>query len=177
MNDKSCKGYTIRPASPDDAGAVLAIYAPYVTDTCISFETEVPAFDAFRQRMCGIMAGSPYYVCECGGVVVGFAYASKYSERRAYRYSADLTVYVAPGHHGRGVGRLLYERLIADLRERGIYTVYACVTAENTASLKFHTALGFTECGRFHNIGYKHGRWLDVVWLEKPIREYDTPLR
>ncbi|HOA84999.1 MAG TPA: N-acetyltransferase family protein [Bacillota bacterium] len=173
MRDKAC--YTIRPASPDDAGAVLAIYAPFVTDTCISFETEVPALDAFRQRMRGIMAEYPYYVCEYEGKIVGYAYASKYSERRAYRYSADLTIYISPEHHGRGVGRLLYERLCADLRERGIYTVYACVTAENTTSLKFHTALGFVECGRFHNIGYKHGRWLDVVWLEKPVREYDTP--
>jgi phosphinothricin acetyltransferase len=167
--------YDIRPASLSDAGAILRIYAPYITETCISFETEVPSLDTFRERMRGIMSEYPYYVCEHEGKIVGYAYASKYAERRAYRFSADLSVYIAKEYHGLGIGKRLYEVLIAELYRRGIYTVYACITAENTDSIKFHSALGFYEVGRFHNIGYKHGRWHDVVWLEKSLREYDNP--
>ncbi len=167
--------YDIRPALLSDAREILKIYAPYITDTCISFETEVPSPDSFCERMRGIMAEYPYYVCLHEGNIIGYAYASKYAERRAYRFSADLSVYIAQEHHGRGVGKLLYETLIAELYRRGIYTVYACITAENEDSIKFHNALGFYEVGRFHKIGYKNNRWHDIVWLEKPLREYDNP--
>jgi phosphinothricin acetyltransferase len=177
MNDmsKADNNFIIRPANLSDAEAILSIYAPYITGTCVSFETEVPQLDAFRERMRGIMEEYPCYVCEYNGKVVGYAYASKYAERRAYRFSADLSVYIAPEHHGKGVGRMLYEKLMSELFRRGFYTVYACVTAENEGSVSFHKALGFHEVGRFHNIGYKHGRWHDVVWLEKPLRKYDSP--
>lgn len=165
----------IRPAAISDAEAILSVYAPYITDTCISFEIEVPTLDSFRERMLGIMAEYPYFICEINGMIVGYAYASKYSERKAYRFSADLAVYIKKEYRGHGIGKLLYAKLMNELFLHGFYTVYACITGENEGSINFHKSLGFCEVGRFHNIGYKFGRWHDVLWFEKPLREYDVP--
>lgn len=167
--------YPIRPATVRDADAILAVYAPYVRDTCVSFETEVPAPDAFRERVSRITAAYPYFVCEHNGVVVGYAYAAPFSARGAYRFSVELSVYIAPAYHRQGIGRALYESLFDALRARGVCTAYAGITVPNEQSVGLHAALGFHPVGTYRNVGYKLGAWRDVLWLEKPLRGYDVP--
>ena len=165
----------IRFAVPGDAQEILSIYAPYVTDTCISFETEVPVVDQFTERISSTIAKYPYLVYCLDNRIVGYAYASRYRERAAYKYSADVSVYVAPEYHRHGIGKALYEKLFELLRAQSIYTIFAGITQPNEASMGLHLSLGFTEVGTYHNVGYKHGKWHDVTWLEKPLREYDHP--
>lgn len=165
----------IRNATPADARAILDIYAPYVTDTSITFETEVPTIEEFMARMENIQKSYPYLVYEVDGVIVGYAYASKHRERAAYRYSADVSIYVEPSYHKQGIGKALYTKLFDMLRTQGIYTAYACITVPNDASIELHKSLGFTEVGVFHNDGYKLAKWHDVIWLEKALREYNNP--
>jgi len=122
-----------------------------------------------------IQKSFPYLVCEADGVVVGYAYASKHSERAAYRYSANVSIYVKPSNHRQGIGKALYTKLFDLLRDQGIYTVFACITVPNEVSIELHKSLGFSEVGTFHNAGYKLGKWHDVIWFEKALREYDNP--
>ena len=109
------------------------------------------------------------------GALLGYAYAHPYAARPAYQWSAELTVYLRQGAARRGLGSRLYGALFDLLRLQGVRTVYGCVTAENALSVAFHQALGFREAGRFAQVGYKHGRWLDVLWLEKPIAPAGEP--
>jgi len=166
---------TIRNATPTDAEAILAIYAPYITDSCISFETEVPAITEFTARIEHVIPNYPYLVCEVDGKVVGYAYVSQHRERTAYKYSADVSVYIAPEYHWQGIGRALYTKLFELMREQGFYTAIAGITLPNEKSVGLHKALGFKEVGVYHNVGYKFGKWLDVLWMEKPLRDYDEP--
>jgi phosphinothricin acetyltransferase len=166
---------TIRRAALADAPAILAIYAPYITETPVSFETEVPLLQDFVRRMENIMAEYPYLVCEIDGNIAGFAYASKHRERAAYRFGADVSIYIHPAYHRRGIGKALYTALFALLKEQNIYTLYAGITLPNDGSVGLHKSLGFAAAGTFRNAGYKQGKWHDVIWLEKPLREYDHP--
>ena len=165
----------IRDAKPDDAKAILMIYAPYITDTCISFETEVPTTIEFTTRIENITKNYPYLVCEVDDKTVGFAYAARHRERAAYRYSADVSVYVSPEYQRQGIGSALYKQLFDLLREQKIYTVYAGITLPNDKSVGLHKFHGFDEIGVYKNVGYKFGRWLDVLWMEKQLRDYDDP--
>lgn len=161
--------YTIRNASEADAEAILKIYAPYITDTVVSFETDLPTLEAFTLRVRGILKEYPYLVCEYEGMVVGYAYASRHRERAAYRYSVEASVYVAEGFNKKGIGKALYERLFKELELQGFVMVYAGVTPPNEASFRLHKAFGFTEIGTFHNAGYKFDKWCDVTWFEKQL--------
>ena len=169
------KNEHIRIAVPGDAQEILNIYAPYITDTCISFETEVPTVEKFTERIISTIAEYPYLVYYLDNRIVGYAYASRYRERAAYKYSANVSVYVATEHHRHGIGKALYEKLFELLRSQSVYTIYAGITQPNEASMGLHKSLGFTEVGTYHNVGYKHGKWLDVTWLEKQLRDYDDP--
>lgn len=169
------QGGGVRLARPEDAPALLKIYAPYVTETVVSFEYQVPTVEEFSSRVKNTLAWHPYLVWEEGKRVLGYAYAHPYAARPAYQWGAELTVYLHPEACRRGIGRKLYGALFDLLRLQGVRTVYGCITAENEASVAMHTALGFREAGRFHNAGYKQGRWLDVLWLEKEIAPYDEP--
>ena len=160
------QGGGVRLARPEDAPALLEIYAPYVTETVVSFEYQVPTVEEFSSRVKNTLARHPYLVWEEGGRVLGYAYAHPYAARPAYQWGAELTVYLHPEACRRGIGRKLYGALFDLLRLQGVRTVYGCITAENEASVAMHTALGFGEAGRFRNAGYKQGRWLDVLWLE-----------
>ena len=162
----------IRNAIPDDASDVLRIYAPYITNTCITFETEVPTLAEFTGRMETYIKSYPYLVCETDNKVVGYAYASKHRERAAYKYSVDVSVYVDSEYHGQGVGRALYSKLFELLTEQGLFTAYAGITLPNDKSVGLHRAFGFRDVGVYHNVGYKLGKWLDVLWMEKPLRDY-----
>ena len=164
-----------RLASAQDCEAIRAIYAPYVEHTAISFETEVPSHEAFLARMRGIIGTYPYLVYTRGGQVLGYAYASPFHARAAYRYSADLSIYLREDCHGQGIGRGLYTRLLALLREQGVRNAYGLLWAGNEASRRFHHALGFRERGLLPNAGYKLGQWLDILWVEKQLLPYDLP--
>ena len=165
----------IRKATLDDISDILGIYAPYIIDTCISFETEVPTVEEFTTRIENIMKNYPYLVCEADNKIVGYAYASKHRERAAYKYSADVSVYVASEYQRQGVGKTLYSKLFELLREQGIYTIYAGVSLPNDKSVGLHKSLGFKDVGIYRNVGYKLGKWIDVLWLEKTLRNYDEP--
>lgn len=165
-------GKVIRMATPTDAAALLAIYKKYITDTTVSFETEVPTVEAFAERMEKTLAWFPWLVMEVDGVIAGYAYASKHRERAAYRWSADLSVYVGERFHRQHIATELYRELLDFLRKQGYYTVYAAVATPNPNSEAFHKAFGFRTVGVFQKVGFKLGRWCGVTWFELPLRTY-----
>jgi L-amino acid N-acyltransferase YncA len=164
----------IRPADPlRDAAACAEIYAPYVRTTAISFEGEPPDANQLAERIERYQATHQWLVAEDAGDVVGYAYACPHRERAAYRWAADVSVYVGPEHHRRGYGRELYGELLAALRRQGFYMVCAGVTLPNEASVALHEALGFTPVGVYRRIGYKLGKWWDVGWWQLALLEPD----
>ena len=166
-NRSAADGRLIRDAIPDaDAEPCLAVYAPFVRDTPVSFEEIVPAVGEFRDRIRASIATHAWLVLEVGGRVVGYAYGSPHRARAAYRWAADVTVYIAPEHRGLGGGRQLYERLFERLRGRGFQVLCAGVTLPNEASVGLHRAMGFELVGIYRRIGWKAGAWHDVMWLQ-----------
>jgi phosphinothricin acetyltransferase len=159
--------WLVRDADPDaDAQACLVIYAPFIIDTSVSFEEQVPTLEDFRDRIRTTIAAYPWLVLEVAGRVAGYAYASQHRSRAAYRWAADVTVYIGPEHRGLGVGRRLYTELFDRLRGQGIRTVCAGVTVPNEASVGLHRAMGFEPVGVYRRIGWKAGAWHDVMWLQ-----------
>ena len=165
----------IRPITLADTTDILEIYSPYIKNTVITFETEIPTIEEFTARIESIKNNYPYLVCEMNGKVVGYAYASKHGERSAYKYSIDVSIYVDMNYQHNGIGKALYSHLFESLKSYDFYTAYACITLPNEKSINLHKAFGFHEVGTFHNVGYKMEKWLDVIWLEKQLKEYDTP--
>lgn len=161
----------IRLAGPEDAPALLAIYAQSI-NTQITFEYALPTEAEFRGRILETSARYPYLVAEEAGQVIGYAYAHALRERLAYQWTAELSIYLDASAQGRGLGKTLYERLMELLKLQGIQGVYGCVTAPNPASEALHRSLGFRLSGTFHRSGYKNGRWWDVLWFEKEIGDY-----
>ncbi len=162
----------IRNAVPEDAAALQAIYAPYVTDSVITFEYEVPTVEEFRGRIEKTMENYPYLVFELDGQPAGYAYASKFRERAAYQWSAELSVYIDLKHHGKQMGTKLYAALIEALKDRKIQTVYGVVTLPNEKSERLHNSFGFHTVGVLEKVGYKHEAWHDVIYYEKHIGEH-----
>lgn len=165
----------IRLAQKEDAAAILAIYAPYITDTTITFEYEIPTLTAFRRRIEEIIAFYPYLVCEINGQIVGYAYAHRQLERAAYQWNAELSVYVAQHNHGKKIGTALYNALSELLAWQNVQNLYAIITLPNEKSVALHTARGFVPIGVFHHTGYKHGAWHDTVWMEKILNASSDP--
>ena len=165
---------SIRLATERDAEEIAAIYAPNVTDTIISFESEPPTADEMRLRIEGTLERYPWLVCERRGRVLGYAYAGAHGTREAYRWSVDVSVYVHREAHRAGVGRALYTSLFAVLRLQGFYSAYAGATLPNPASVGLHEAMGFRPVGVYRGVGYKMGAWQDVVWWHLPLRERVT---
>lgn len=167
----------VRDATADDAPACAAIYAPYVTGTAISFEDVPPSAEEMARRIAGAQQRHAWLVLEDDHGVIGFAYAGPFKERAAYRWSCEVSVYLAPGRGRAGGGRLLYEALFARLAERGYRTAVAGMTQPNEPSEAFHRAMGFEPVGTWQGIGWKHGRWRDVTWTQRPITPGDGPPR
>lgn len=165
----------IRIATEKDIPAMLAVYKPYVENTTYSFEYDVPCTRSFTQRFYEHTAQFPWLVWEENGEVKGYAYAGAPWARAAYRWSAEVSIYLAPEIQGKGVGRALYERLEEILKRQGYRNVYAIITEENAASIAFHEALGYRVVTTFRNCGYKQGRWLGVTWMEKELNGAFTP--
>ncbi|UOZ04393.1 MULTISPECIES: GNAT family N-acetyltransferase [unclassified Amycolatopsis] len=158
----------VRDATPDDAAACAAIYAPYVTDTVISFETEPPDTEEMTRRIAGAHA---WLVLEEDGQVLGFAYAGPFAKRAAYRWSCETSIYLEPGRRRTGAGRALYEALFSRLRERGYRRAFAGMAMPNDASAGLHRALGFEPAGVYRKVGWKHGAWRDVAWVQKDLSD------
>lgn len=167
--EKKMDRVKIRPAVAADAAALLEIYAPYVMETTVTFEYEVPGTETFAGRIEAIAAEYPYLVCEIDGRIAAYAYGHRHMERAAYQWNAELSVYVDQGQFRRGIGRALYQAVMEILKLQNIQTVYGIVTSPNENSERLHAAMGFTKRALFPQMGYKFGRWLDVAWFEKNL--------
>ena len=155
----------IRIAQPKDAQAILDIYAPYVTDTAITFVSTLPSVEDISTKMEAIKKGYPYLVCTIEERVVGFAYADRSRPHEAYRWNAELSVYVHPDFHGSGIATALYTALFQILKAQGFCNLYAIITLPNEASIALHKHFGFKELAVHKADGYKMGAWRDVLWM------------
>jgi phosphinothricin acetyltransferase len=157
----------LRPASPDDAAAICAIYNPYVTTTAITFEEEAVSEQAMAQRIADVgRANLPWLLVELDGVVRGYAYATPWRVRPAYRHSVESTIYLDQAFAGRGFGRILYSALLDELRKRSLHLVIGGIALPNDASTGLHENLGFAKVAHFSEVGMKFGRWVDVGYWE-----------
>jgi len=160
----------IRPAVLPDVAAILEIYRPYIEQTTVTFEYDVPTAAQFTERFQTITAQYPWLVWEEQGEILGYAYGSPAFERTAFQWTADLSVYLREEARGRGIGRSLYEAVEQLLRRQGYCLCYGVVTDENTGSRAFHLAMGYRELAVFPRCAYKFGRPLGIVWYEKCLR-------
>jgi phosphinothricin acetyltransferase len=166
----------VRAASRADAEQLLAIYTPFVISedaaiSNVSFELEAPSLAEFSERIVAFSTRFPYLVAEREGELLGYVYCHPYRERMAYQWSVEVTIYLAPQAQGMGLGRVLYEAMEEILRLQGITMLYSCITLGNDHSIEMHAALGYRLIGTFHASGYKNGKWLDTVWMEKLLQE------
>ncbi len=167
----------IRLAGAEDAEELLAIYAPYVKNTAITFEYDVPDVSEFRSRIAETLKRYPYLVAEEEGKNLGYAYAGAFRKRAAYQYSAEMSIYLEEHCRGRGIGRLLYRELEKRLLRQNVRMVYAGVTTSDRkedayvtdASIRFHEKMGYAKIGEYHSCGYKFGQWYNVAWFEKAL--------
>lgn len=163
----------LRPARAADAAGICAIYGPIVAETAISFELDVPAVDEMARRITDRQERYPWLVAEEGGEVAGYAYGSAHRTRAAYGWSTDVSVYVHPRAHRRGVGRALYAALLDLLRRQGYEQAFAGIALPNPGSVGLHEAMGFTPVGVYRDVGWKLDRWHDVGWWQRGLRPTD----
>ena len=166
----------IRVATEADVPAILEIYAPYVTDTTITFEYDVPTKAEFLNRFRTITRDFPWLVWEENGEILGYTYACRPFERAAYRWCAEPSIYLTPAAQGRGTGRRLYRALEELLKIQGYRVLLALITGENTGSMQFHEKLGYSVAGKIHRCGWKFDRWLSVFWMEKHLNLVDNSM-
>jgi phosphinothricin acetyltransferase len=165
----------VRDATEADAEACARIYAPYVTDTVVTFETVPPSVAEMEQRISSALRSHAWVVLEDDGRVVGYAYAGPFKSRQAYRWSCEVSVYLEMGRRRTGGGRALYEGLLQRLAGRGFRTVCAGMALPNAASVALHRSLGFEPVGTYRRIGWKHGAWHDVAWVQRALVVGDDP--
>ncbi|MCH5255559.1 MAG: GNAT family N-acetyltransferase [Lachnospiraceae bacterium] len=172
---------TIRVATVADAQELLDIYAPYVTDTAISFEYDVPSLTEFEARITNILKKYPYLVAEYDGEILGYAYTHAFVGRAAYDHAVETTIYLKEDKTKMGIGRMLYEALEKISQSQNILNLNACIGYPevpdehlNLNSVQFHEHMGYQIVGTFHNCGYKFGTWYHMVWMEKIIGNHDS---
>lgn len=170
---------SIRNATPDDAAAILNIYAPYVTETAITFELEVPSVEEFRSRITETISKFPYLVAIEGEKIVGYCYAGTFRKRPAYNHCVEMSIYIDKDFRGKGIGRILYAEIERRLKEQGILNLNASITTTTFPdnhltpdSEFFHASLGYSKVAHFHMCGHKFNRWYDMIWMEKMIGEH-----
>ncbi|URZ05655.1 GNAT family N-acetyltransferase [Clostridium felsineum] len=161
----------IRIVRDCDIKEILNIYKPFIENTAITFDYEVPSIESFKDKVIGISKKYIYLVCEIDDKIVGYSYASTFNERAAYDWAVDLSIYVDDRYQKRGVGKALYYTLIEILKLQGYCNMYALVTASNLRSKSFHEYFGFKLSGTYHKSGYKFEKWHDVDVFEKIIEE------
>ena len=169
----------IRIVKKSDAEELLSIYAPYVENTAITFECDVPSVHEFENRIERTLESYPYIAAECGGEIIGYACASSFKDRAAYDWAVETTVYVRKDRRKAGVGKLLYCTLEKLLAMQNILNLNACIAYIDeedehltNGSMHFHERLGYTLVGKFRKCGYKFGNWYDMIWMEKHIGEH-----
>ncbi|WP_243317439.1 arsinothricin resistance N-acetyltransferase ArsN1 family B [Geothrix paludis] len=156
----------IRPVLPTDAPALAEIYNPYIRDTIITFEEQPVTAEEMGARIAKVTATYPWLVWEEDGRVLGYAYASTWRTRHAYRFAAETTIYLDRGHHGKGRGAALYQTLLDELRKRGFHSALGCLSLPNEPSVRLHEKLGFKKVGHMTEAGWKFGAWVDVGFWE-----------
>ena len=167
----------IRLATADDAEAILAIYAPYVRSTAITFEYDVPGPEEFRSRIGETLKSYPYLAATEGGSVVGYAYAGPLRRRAAYQHIAEMSIYIDRRYRRHGIGEKLYLELEKRLARQNVFSVYAGITTTDRAddayvtddSIHFHERMGYTKVGEYPLCGYKFGQWYSVAWFVKNL--------
>lgn len=172
-------GFLIRTATTDDAEELLAIYAPYVRNTAISFEYRVPEPEEFRERIKNTLKKYPYLVAESGGGLLGYAYTGPFVGRAAYGWAAETTIYLKENRKREGIGKALYTALEKVSGEQNILNLNACIGYPEKEdeyltknSVQFHEHMGYRKAGEFYKCGYKFGRWYNMVWMEKILGEH-----
>jgi L-amino acid N-acyltransferase YncA len=175
VTDVGETGVVIRDADAADAGRCAAIYAPYVRDTAISFESEPPSPAEMAGRIAEAQRAHAWLVLEDDSDVVGYAYGGPFMSRAAYAWATGVSVYLDPARHRTGGGRALYEALFERLSARGHRTALAGIALPNEASVGLHRALGFELVGTYHRVGWKLGRWHDVAWYERALGDDSGP--
>lgn len=174
--------FHLRPATPEDAAALLAIYRPYVLHTAITFEYDVPTLSEFTRRVEATLRTHPYLVAEQAGELLGYAYAAPFHVRAAYQWAAESTIYLRQDQRGNGLGPQLYGALERVLAAQNVLNCNACIAVPEQedetltlASYRFHQGMGYRLVGQFHQVGYKFGRWYHMVWMEKALGPHSTP--
>ena len=169
----------LRSAKISDAEALLAIYEPYITDTAVTFEYDVPTVEEFRQRIVDVQQHYPWLVAKEDGRIVGYAYANTFKARAAYQWSVETSIYVDVNLKHRGVGQRLHEALETTLKAQGILNMNACISYIEKEdeyltheSVRFHERMGYQRVAHFHLCGRKFDRWYDMIWMEKLIGEH-----
>lgn len=161
----------IRVATPSDAAGVATLYNHYVTHTIITFEEETIPADEMARRIEAVQSAAlPWLVAESAGKLAGYAYATPWKPRSGYRFSAEITVYLDPGHAGRGIGSALYARLFPLLRERGINAVLGGIALPNEASIALHEKFGMRKVAHIEQVGFKFDRWIDVGYWQRSLQ-------
>ena len=171
----------IRTAKPSDAASILEIYTPYILNTAITFETEIPLVENIEHRIITYQEDWPWLVYEVNGVIAGYAYVTKHRERAAYQWCVESSVYVSDKFQQKGIAKRLYTTLFEILKYQGCRNVYAGITLPNEKSISFHKKFGFIKIAEYRNIGYKSGKWNTVSWWELQVNEYtddpDAPVK
>jgi L-amino acid N-acyltransferase YncA len=168
-------GAQIRDATTADADVCAAIYAPYVTDTVISFEAEPPTPADMSERITEALRTHSWLVAEWEGGVVGYAYGHPFASRTAYRWSCETAIYIDHAHRGIGIGRALYSALLERLASRGYRLAIAGVTLPNDASVGLHRYVGYEPIGVYRHVGWKNDAWHDVAWFQKDLGVVGAP--
>lgn len=159
----------VRPVHPDDAPALHAIFSHYIKEGTVSFECSVPSVSDFQNKIIRIKSLYPFLVAVALDAPVGYCYASRFRGPAAYDWAVETTIYIDPAWHGNGLGRRLYDRMESILRLQHVVMLYACISADHSQSVGFHAHLGFREIACFHRAGFKMGKWLDIIWMEKQL--------
>ncbi|HET6768412.1 MAG TPA: GNAT family N-acetyltransferase [Chitinophagaceae bacterium] len=165
-------GGNIRVATGDDAPAMLEIYAPFILNSGITQETEVPTVEDFQQRILSNLKERPWLVCEISNEIAGYAYAGKHRDRKGYQWCTEPSVYISEKYYGLGVANALYSALFDILKLQGYVNAYAVITLPNERSVAFHKKFGFEYLTTYKKIGYKLGEWHDVGWMQHQINPH-----
>lgn len=166
----------LRLANETDARQILDIYRPYIENTSITFETELPTEEVFKERIRNCLVNWPWLVCEIDGTIAGYAYAARYRERTAYQWSVESSVYIHDDFQRKGIAKALYTALFEILKKQGFRNVYAVINLPNDKSVAFHESCGFTYFATYEQVGYKLGKWKNVGWWRLILNEFgDEP--
>ena len=162
----------IRVATKDDAASMLEIYTPFILNSGITQEVEVPSLEDFQQRIISNLKERPWLVCEMNGEVAGYAYAGKHRDRKGYQWCTETSVYISEKYSGIGVANALYATLFDILKLQGYVNAYAVITLPNDRSIAFHKKFGFEYLTTYKKIGYKLGHWHDVGWMQYEVNPH-----